>query len=237
MIRIVHISDWHGQIYKLPKADLYVATGDMYCNYVRYLNTKLSNNKNDHSKFTVDNAYDAAQQEKFAKKYGAQQMREAIGSDAPVVCVRGNHCYADAWHLFAKCNLVHEFLNNEVIEVAGLKVTGHRGCPPINGTWSDEMSNADLMDRVRAMDPSCDLYLTHYPSDGSGLGKRWGFQGMSNWFDYQCQTEYPLHLAGHVHEGYGWSKLGRVFSSNASEWFNVIEGSPSTGWKIVDQVL
>lgn len=32
-MRIVHCSDWHGDWQKLPHADLYVITGDMFDNY------------------------------------------------------------------------------------------------------------------------------------------------------------------------------------------------------------
>lgn len=234
MIRIVHFSDWHGEAYKLPEADLYVSTGDMYSNYVKRVRKEYR--KQYYTDSVHDPKHDAREQLRAAAlyyKHGGFQPN--LGSpNAPLICVRGNHDYVDAAPMFEGCNLVHEFVNNEVIEVCGLRITGHRGVPWINGTWADEMNKGDLMDRVRAMDPSCDVYVTHYPAHGSGLSVIWGLDGMQNWFDYEAAKPHVLHLFGHIHEHGGqMTQFGRVTYSNASTCWNVIEGDPVNGWKSV----
>lgn len=161
-------------------------------------------------------------------------FKQYLGSpDAPLVCVKGNHDFAALRLLFADCKLVKEFKNNEVVEVLGLKITGHRGVPPINGAWADETSVADLTDRLRAFDPTCDLYLTHYPPAGIGLDLpgNWGLGGMVNWFGYNLE-HHALHCHGHIHECAGLVKHAlKMTYSNAATTYNIIEGSRELGWK------
>lgn len=246
MTRIVHFSDWHWGFRKLPEADLYVSTGDMYDNYLRL--TKIK--KKDREKvrylgmdghggsFLIDKAHEKRMQECAATKFKkAGGFRQCLGSpDAPIVCVNGNHDFADGKRLFSDCNFVHEFVNNEVIEVAGLKITGHRGVPPINGMWADETPEPDLIERWRAMDPDCDLYLTHYPAGGVGLDLpgRWGLDECENWLYYTAKRHHIIHMAGHIHECGGMTiRRGDIWFSNAATSYNVFEGDPVSGWKDV----
>lgn len=217
-MRIVHFSDWHFNFEgPLPGADLYICTGDMYANYSWELIP-----------------YD----EKVCQEEAAIQVAGLIPSlftnspNAPIVCVRGNHDFTNIGPLFANCRLVHEFKNNELIEVHGLKITGHQGIPEIGGAWNDEMSRADLMDRVRAM-PMADIYVTHYPpsgildsSMGPGLDQRgarsYGLEGLADFLLYRNQK--ALHCFGHIHEWGGKTvKHGDVTFSNAATTHNVIE--------------
>ncbi len=247
-MRIVHGSDFHWQFGKLPEADLYVFTGDLYDNYLRLSKpTKKQAKKMDYlgqdghgGSYIIDKAYEAQMQRKaallFAKSGG---FRQYLGSpDAPIVAVRGNHDFTDVAPIFLGCNFVHEFVNNEVVEVAGLRITGHRGVPWINGNWNDEMTHADLTDRVRDFDMSCDLYLTHYPPAGIGLDLpgHWGLSAMVNWFGYN-HVGKPLLCHGHIHECGGLVKqvLNATYS-NAATTYNVIEGSPEEGWKDVSPI-
>lgn len=237
-LKICHFSDWHWGFSKLPEADLYVCTGDMYCNYpkerrltkeeARYLDWTPS-------RFAIEPAHEAKQQQKGAKKlieHGG--FVQYLGSpDAPIICVRGNHDFTDLRYLFEGCNLVHEFLGNEVVEVLGLRVTGHRGVPTINGCWADETPKEDLITRFRSMDHTCDIFLTHYPPSGVGLDLPggWGLDGMVNWLGYNTTKPYPIQCHGHIHEcGGKLVQAGQVLFSNAAETYNLLEGNPESGW-------
>lgn len=246
-MRIVHVSDSHWGFYRYPEADLYVFTGDEYDNYLRLTKLSKKNKKkldylgqDGHGgSYIVDKRHEAEMQLKAAKNFaGRGGIKKCLGSpDAPIVCVRGNHDFADLAPLFDGCNLAHEFKNNEVIEVAGLRITGHRGVPPINGAWNDEMSEPDLVARFRAMDPDCDLYLTHYPAGGVDLDLpgRWGLNECENWFHYQAKRKHIIHMFGHIHECGGLAvRRGDIWFSNAARCHNVFEGDSESGWQQVN---
>ena len=223
-MRIVHFSDWHWEFSKLPEADLYVCSGDMYpdCPSIDKFGQRQKR---------IERIKQFSHANKLAANGGFKQY---LGSpDAPVICVRGNHDYADLAPLFEGCNLVHEFIVNEVVEVAGLRVTGHRGIPHIYGGFADEMGRAELLDLARSMDDSCDLYLTHYPPAGV-LDNEYGLGGILSWMEYKTKKSNVLHCMGHIHEEGGQTlQHGHVLFSNAATTYNLLEGSPEEGWKNV----
>ena len=215
-MRIVHISDWHGTQLTLPEADLYVSTGDMIPNFPF--------DHRDLRRFPdpqVERRRERQKQEEWAL---AHPLREMMGSpDAPVVCVRGNHDFADARHLFVGCSVI-ELLDNEVHEVLGMRVTGHRGIPYIGGYFSDEVRRRDLIQLVRVM-PVADLYLTHYPPFGVMDSERgYGLDDMAELLVERHGDSRALHCFGHIHEcGGGVESRGNVTFSNAATTINVIE--------------
>jgi Icc-related predicted phosphoesterase len=227
-VRVVHFSDWHWQFEKLPEADLYVCTGDMYDNYPHVDND-----------YRIDVMHERKMQRRsvFELRSVVTGMRDILGSpDAPIIGVRGNHDFIDLAPLFKGCNFVHEFLDNEVVEILGMKVTGHRGIPYINGDWSDEESRSTLVKRACAMvDTKADLYLTHYPPAGVDLDGRdtfhYGLDEVVNAFNYSNAQSARLWMFGHVHEcgGRVEGDCG-IWYSNAATTFNVLEGSPVKGW-------
>lgn len=225
-MRLVHISDWHYSFQKLPEADLYVCTGDLLPDF--YCTDKYGK-----SQPRLERIKQYASMAKLQKHGG---FRQYLGSPkAPVVCVRGNHDYVELAPLFADCNLVKEFVNNETIEILGMKITGHRGIPWINGGFSDEFTRNALLDRAKKM-PVADLYLTHYPPDDMRVDgtDRWhyGLVGMMAVLMYRDHGgRKPLHCFGHVHENGGVVVTeGDLTLSNAATTYNVLEGSPETGW-------
>ena len=200
-MRIVHFSDWHWHARTVPEADLYVCTGDMYDNY------PVSSMSQRGPRWRIDpereRELQAADVRIFIRDGG---FRRWLGSpDAPIVCVRGNHDFIDLASLFEGCNLVHEFVDNEVIEVLGKRITGHRGIPYILGTWSDEVSRPDLTARLMAM-PHADIFLTHYPPHdvldyeivAGGRIEHYGLEGMRELMSLKM-GDRGLHCFGHIH--------------------------------------
>lgn len=228
-MKVVHASDWHWNFQKLPEADLYVFTGDMMDNYPivnRYRDPwDIMGGPNWHISPENERQRQMSAAMHFHDDDGG--MREYLGSkDAPVLCVRGNHDYIDLKHLFKGCNLVHEFVDNELVEVLGLRVSGHRGIPWIYGTWNDEVQRPDLMDRVRKIPDDIDLLLTHYPAEGflDSEGKRsFGLGGMSGHIFNKLRVG-GVHCFGHIHGSGGLVKrVDDIRFSNAAETFNEIE--------------
>ncbi len=238
----------------MPPADLYVCSGDMFDAHPVRAKRPRSGEANrgrvDHlmNDWRLDPVHEArmaiVDAEKFVSDGG---FRALLGSpDAPVICVRGNHDFADIGPLFGGCNLVHEFIDNEVIEVCGLKVTGHQGIPYINGCWNDEVQRADLTDRARRM-PRADLFLTHYPPSGIGLDGipplTYGLDGLLPIIlrqayvpgamiseDAAALEPVPVraaHCFGHIHESHGTVQVIDILFSNAATTHNVFDVNPT----------
>lgn len=235
-LRIVHFSDWHGKFSRLPEADLYVCTGDMLPNFpIRERDYGLR-------LFRFNRAHEEAMQTEWMRQ-PEHQIKALLGSPgSPVICVRGNHDFVPIAGLFVGCD-VTELVGNELHEIAGLRVTGHRGIPWIYGTWNDEVHRPDLIERMKAM-PEADLYVTHYPPWGildfdgmPGHGEEhYGLEEMA----YQLikrstpvdqsstsGSDDPIaarHLFGHIHECGGQTRQeGNVLFSNAATTRNVID--------------
>lgn len=200
-MRIVHFSDWHWKFKGLPEADLYVCTGDMYDNY------PVVDRSSGGRKWHIDPHREVELQLTDARVMVSQGgFRQLLGSpDAPIVCVRGNHDYADLAPLFEGCNLVHEFVNNETVEVLGKRITGHRGIPWIYGTWNDEFQKYRLQKRLDEM-PKADVFLTHYPPAdvldfemmARGRIEHYGLDGMHEVMESKM-GDRGVHCFGHIH--------------------------------------
>ncbi len=230
-MRIVHGSDWHGYAQQCPEADLYVFTGDMLDNFP--VKDRDPGSYTYRQRRFIPEHERECQTKQMAQFVANGGMRRYLGSpDAPILIVRGNHDFVDLAPMFEGCNLVHEFKDNEMVEVCGLKATGHRGIPYIFGTWNDEVSRADLKDKFRAM-PHADLYITHYPlagmldnalgPDGGNRGEQYGLEG--GLVDFLIYRMTPaVHMFGHIHEcGGEIRKVGPVQFSNAATFVNVID--------------
>lgn len=232
-MRIVHASDWHGQLIELPAADLYVFTGDMMTNH------PVVEQGRGLQLWRIDPAVERVKQAEWLvdRKYPHRGVLKS--PEAPILCVRGNHDFIAAADLFPGCD-VTEFIDNEVHGVLGRSFTGHRGIPWINGSWSDETHRPDLIDRMKRM-PRADVYVTHYPP--WGILDAFGFDGREDHYGLEemayrliALSEPPLdrpleadavralHLFGHIHECGGLTRQeGNVLFSNAATTFNVID--------------
>lgn len=222
----------------LPEADLYVFTGDMMPNFP-VKEKPMDRLRMDGSwGYRIDPENERIRQGEVIKHFVRDGgFRKVLGSpDAPIICVRGNHDFINLADLFEGCNFVHEFVDNEVIEVLGLRACGHRGIPYIYGSWNDEVQRPDLLDRVRAIPSSTagqiDLLLTHYPPSlvldmevdpGNGRVDAYGLEGMSG-IVFDKLAIGGIHMFGHIHGSGGRvEKVDDMTFSNAATTFNVIE--------------
>lgn len=235
-MKIVHASDWHWSFRNVPEADLYVFTGDMMPNYP-VKDKPMDRLRMDGSwGYRIDPENERIRQGEEIKHFlDAGGFKKFLGSpDAPIIAVRGNHDFIDIARLFEGCNFVHEFVNNEVIDVLGLKATGHRGIPYIYGSWNDETHRPDLLDRVRAIQEDVDLILTHYPPalvldhEITGYGnsykvESYGLEGMSHHIFHKLKPN-GIHMFGHIHGSGGRVQhVEDMVFSNAATTFNELE--------------
>lgn len=216
-IKIVHTSDLHGQFIKLPKADLYIFSGDILSDF------GISEN--------VDAEYEVKAQTNWARrKAGKGKLRKFLGSpDAPIVVCRGNHDFIDLAPLFG--GEVYEIQEPyETHYILGLEIGGFRGINYICGDWSDEIDPAEFPAMLRKVPKCVDIMVTHSPPNSildGRFNERYGIQAYTNWINsklYGDESLPKLFCFGHVHNDRGmieWDD-GTIFS-NAATTFNEIE--------------
>jgi len=197
MIRIVHFSDWHSRLQRLPEADLYVCTGDML--------------PNTRACYWVDKAPEHYAQTKWIRE-NRDRYAEIFPVKAPLVIVRGNHDYVDLAPLFPESSEIHEFTEPRVIELLGVRIGGFRGVPPIAGVWADELSEGELAARCDALGP-VDVLVTH----GPGVDTRDAGYGSLAIKDYILAHRPKYHLFGHIHEASGQHVQDGTTYSNAAQ--------------------
>jgi Icc-related predicted phosphoesterase len=194
-MRIVHASDWHGGTALLPKADIYVLTGDMLPNFpilhVRTWEPKLLQNriimwdpngpsvdptipwggkpKGDIVGRTIDRDREKRLQDLWIKSVLGSYRQIFATTDAPVIVVRGNHDFTDLAQ--AVGGDVWEVSEDptRTIDIGGLKFGGFRGIPWIAGEWSDEKRPTKLPGDVDRSDVKSDedleTILEQVPND------------------------------------------------------------------------
>ena len=232
MVRIVHSSDWHGQKKKLPFADIYIFTGDMYPNFgvpPRDVRSVIWD--------PIEPVSEAKQQRNWASSKDGQLRSVLENQEAPVLCVRGNHDFTDA--RFQHMNAEEIFVPVNTFEACGLKFGGMRGVPPINARWADELEDAEFEYKARQLPDDIDVLVTHAPPYGilddittfrplesEYLGSQ-ALRAYVNRRHIQEGNDKPalkLHCFGHIHERGGQlEKHGNTWFSNAATTFNIID--------------
>lgn len=236
-MRIVHFSDWHGNKYDLPHADLYVCTGDMLKNYPDFDDEDLI--------FRIIPSRESTNQRNHVRKHAGSYRNLFANRDAPVVCVRGNHDFTDLADLFG--GDVWEVTDDpaRTTTVQGVKVGGCRGIPFIIGCWSDELMEdgrsckppvvrapvGDFRDVVAKVPDDLEILVTHAPPHGilDEFGQEHiGSTAIRSHINQQLfrsdkQLSLKAHLFGHIHEAcMVKSEVGIVFS-NAATSFQIVD--------------
>jgi Icc-related predicted phosphoesterase len=214
VIRVVHFSDWHATSRKLPKADLYVCTGDM-----------LPNTEPPPWGIRWPNAY---QEEPFQKDWieahvGAYAKLPA-SKDKLLIIVRGNHDFVDLKPLFRGWpgNVVEFGDEPSQFIHGGFRIGGFRGIPPINDCWADENTERVLAAKCEALG-AVDVLVTHCPArdrlDRCDDGRRVGSTAVRAYVD---KHRPKAHFFGHIHESAGQTEMDGTLFSNAATTVNVV---------------
>lgn len=252
-MKIVHLSDLHGNHMEIPRADLYVVTGDMLPNFP-WLRVRKKNgeeveynpydrnllsprwpdpNKDDVShvigrkinwKFEFSSQLDWASKNPFRKLFD-------IPDKIPVVCVRGNHDFIPLSYWIG--GNVWEASKNpsEIHEVNGFRFAGFRGINAMEGEWKDEMTASELEDRASLIPKDIDFLISHAPPLGIAdnfYDNRFTGYGIGALARRMNQEFYSgsSRLKGHFFGHVHFKqliKLGNIMYSNAATGFNEIE--------------
>lgn len=224
--KIVHFSDWHNDWRKLPAADIYVCTGDMYDNYpkVCFDSYGAFTEINKEKEINCQNHWLKSLKE--SKKKTLRQ--KFFGSpDAPVVCVRGNHDFIPLSGMFGG-DVFEVNSPDDMFEVEGIRFSGFRGVGPINGSWSDEKTNEEMQMTVSSLSKHLDVVISHTPPAGildSFEGNCYGSAALSSWINSRMIEENcpKLFCFGHIHMAPTIREIEGVIFSNAATGYNEIE--------------
>jgi Icc-related predicted phosphoesterase len=248
-VKICHVSDWHGNFLPLPRADLYVVTGDMLPNFPLL---RIEVDKWRRDGIVMYDPYGhligrpqgrpvgvyagrkiiPEREETLQKMWCGQHpfRREVgLGDDDPVLVVKGNHDFIP----------LSEWIGGDVWEadddptrstkLLGLKVGGFRGINFIVGEWADELRRAELDERARALPEDLDVLITHSPPYGILDQERecYGSPALASYINRRSYVrngiELKAHLFGHVHDACGVVERGGTVFSNAATRINLVE--------------
>lgn len=143
------------------------------------------------------------------EKFGARGLSVEewlAGAPFPVVAVAGNHDF-DADALRA---LPWTYLEDEAVEVAGLKIWGSPWSNPFGYGWAFNMTEADQRENLRLVPDDVDVIVSHGPAFGFGdltlgYGSRQPQRVGSDALLARA-LELPnlkLVASGHIHPAYG----------------------------------
>jgi Icc-related predicted phosphoesterase len=202
-VKIFHISDEHllleeidSKSKPLPKADIYVFTGDILNDYMFPATSKEE--KDEMTRKSI------AFQTFVAQNYCLRKFYQ-LDKKTPVVCVRGNHDFIDISSLFR--GNVNEIINDwDCFEVNGVKFSGFRGVNDLGmgKYYPDEKINFYHIKENPNME--CDVLITHSPPLGilDGQGSHFGISELNWYINTRMYSEntpaLKAHLFGHVHE-------------------------------------
>ncbi len=223
---IVHLSDWHGQLPKgkLPKASLYVVTGDMLKNYSKG--------------HDIDTFAERAGQARFIRQHS---LRDIFGDpDAPVVCIRGNHEFINLSSWIGGPVYEIGLEPNIVFNVLGYKFAGFRGINRVSFPgevgWSDEMDVHEINSLAEKLSPDIHFLVTHSPAEGIldrvpgpfGKAEHIGLRGLSRYINKQVYQHKSLiaHFSGHVHEDFGY----KVYPGLETGGYSFSASNAATGY-------
>lgn len=241
VIRIVHLSDWHGRFEDnawtksyVPWANLYLVTGDMLKNYMKYDSMYCEINDIE----WVDPVRETHYQAKDVRRF---KFRKYLGNpDGEVVVVGGNHDFVHLKNLF-KGGPVHEIESpSQIIDACGLRIGGFRGVSAIEGDWMDEMTDEELEEQVSKLSFELDILLTHAPPHGVmdkigafGKGPSVGIKALTSYHNKQAYESGPLrlHCFGHIHQHFGHITTGNAVDGTTMTFSNAATGFQEYIWK------
>ena len=244
---VLHTSDLHGN-WRLPMQfqdfDVWANTGDTFPNVSRgasiestFQRAWLSMDRKKLRRVTMPHLRDRYGPGDASHWYPPKSRQPpSSGSIAaeltawlrgrPLVCVPGNHDYADLAGILAQHGAKTWDVTKGPVEIGGLVFSGLREVPWMAGEWAGEAHDfRGPVDRAMAADPH--VLLTHSPPMGvldlsAGKGGRAGIPYLTSYLSWRPHR-VRLVLMGHIHEQPGVvEEMGIVFS-NAAQTARIIE--------------
>jgi Icc-related predicted phosphoesterase len=204
-MRIVASSDFHGYLPEIPECDLLLIAGDF---------TPVWNHAAEYQAHWAD----------VELRYWLENVPAKH-----IVGIAGNHDFIGVNNPEILYDLPWHYLNEEMVEIEGLKIYGTPMSPRF-GAWSFMEPDALLSERWTKIPRDIDILLVHGPPfskldrvEGYSMTKRgWeverhvGSASLMNQLAYDNWPNLRAVVFGHIHEAYGCQKEGNVRYYNVS---------------------
>lgn len=198
MTRLVAIADTHGSHYQMrhpiPECDILIHAGDI----------------------TSDGSMEAL----------ADSIEWLDNQPAKYkVLIAGNHDWAfEKFPLIAR-KLVREksdiiYLQEESEIIMGLKVFGSPWSPFFLNWAFNAYRGEDIRKHWEKIPKNTDILITHCPSFGWQDELMFQHLGCKDLFDKILEIQPTLHIHGHIHAGYGQSKINHADFGNSTTVVN-----------------
>jgi len=238
-LKILHISDNHGELKKIRKIiktgqsfDWIVLSGDIPFTHVKYMTIENTTHYWGGYRRIIDRKAEGDHQSKWAKN-ALKPLLDQI-PHKHLFIVNGNHCFCDYAEAFPEAHTL--FKGAKALDVDGVKVGMAVGVSPLQFEWHEEMVDYDFNELLDTLPKDIEVLITHAPANqvldhnygGMHIGypclyqKIFGVRGVLPYF-----THLEMHLFGHAHESAGFKAIdvdGReILFSNAATQINIID--------------
>ena len=220
-MRIMHLSDNHGQFPKIPGVyDIVLCTGDFF--------------PNSHHLFS--GAID--KEIKFQLNWLRDSMSDIVQwlNGHPFLFVLGNHDFLppDVMEKELQSYVEAFDLTDKIVSYQNVNFYGFPYVPSINGRWNYERNIMEMQDEVDKMvnvlnSTYVDVLACHSPPantlDLTYSNQRIGSTVIANALDYKISRDMlpQIMLFGHCHEANGIAMRDGVLCSNAATTQSIIE--------------
>jgi Icc-related predicted phosphoesterase len=152
----------------------------------------------------------------------------------PFVFVPGNHDFYNPTADLALAGANVVWLRNGSASVAGIRFSGYRFIPYIEGEWCGELPESDIAKHAKEIE-DCDVLVTHAPPHGvldRDSGRHFGSSALANEYLYNREGRRlpKVWLCGHVHPHGGEQAqltFGGILVVNSAKTWQVIGIKPS----------
>jgi len=206
-VRILHISDTHGEMSMLRgQFDLVVHSGDLQPNRTR------------------GSVTEGAFQEHWVRS-NATRLRHWLG-DTPFLFCPGNHDFFDPQEIARDVGIDWTTLGNKAHEVEGLRFVGLPYVPFFRGEWNYETCSIELMRKTYRLLESTkpDVLVAHCPPHGildDTHGTHIGNRALTEWL--KTRSTLKAILCGHCHESAALETFQGCTVSNAARMQRIIK--------------
>lgn len=238
-LRILHTSDRHGSwrpILGFEDFDLWIDSGDWMPNITRGtpIEARFQASWMTLDKLKLRKLYQRAgdfyptDSEQPPHTGSIAQRLTTWLAGRPMLCVPGNHDYADLAACLRTAGAQALNLTKGPAKVGGLRFAGMREIPVIAGEWAGESGEPELraaVERVMSFDPQ--VLVTHSPPNGildlsDNKGGHVGISALTQWLVYRPHR-VQLVLFGHVHEQPAVVREMDIMFSNAAQTARILE--------------